>query len=203
MFKNLLEVAAHPTSIFALLGIALLIFSLLNIKKIKLTTKIIVNISLMLALSIILHQIRLYHMPQGGSITLGSMIPLLFIAFRYGANVGYLTGFIYGLINLILNPFILHPVQVLFDYPLPYMALAIAGYTPKHRLIGTTIAVFIRFLCHFISGSVFFAAYAPTGTSPYLYSFIFNISYIIPELVITIILLKLLPIKILLNQMKV
>ena len=60
-------------------------------------------------------------MPQGGSITCGAMLPLLFIAYRYGPGIGCLTGFLYGLINILQDPFILHPLQVLFDYPLPYM----------------------------------------------------------------------------------
>lgn len=202
LYQNLIEIFAHPTSIFALLGVAILILAFLNINKIKLTTKLITHMGLMISLALILHQIRIYQMPQGGSITLGSMLPLLFIAFRYGPGVGYLAGFIYGVINLIFNPYILHPVQVLFDYPLPYMAVGIAGYFNNRLFLGTSIAIAARFICHFISGIVFFAAYTPAGTSPYAYSFLFNISYLLPELIITLLLLRLLPIKTLMNQAK-
>jgi len=113
----------QPASIFALLGLITLTLAFGYIKKIKMNTQMIVHIGLMLALTVILHNFRLYHMPQGGSVTLGAMIPLLLIAFRYGPVGGYLGGFVYGLINLIQDPYILHPIQVLFDYPLPYMAL--------------------------------------------------------------------------------
>lgn len=113
LLKNLTELSAHPTSIFALIGVAILILGFLHIKKIKMTTKLIVHVGLMISLAIILNQFRIYHMPQGGSITLGSMIPLLLIALRYGSGVGYLAGFLYGLMNLLLNPYVLHPVQVL------------------------------------------------------------------------------------------
>ena len=94
LYQNLIEIFAHPTSIFALLGVAILILAFLNINKIKLTTKLITHMGLMISLALILHQIRIYQMPQGGSNTLGSMLPLLFIAYRYGPGVGYLAGFI-------------------------------------------------------------------------------------------------------------
>jgi thiamine transporter len=172
------------------------------IKKVKLNTRMIVHIGLMLALTVILHTFRLYHMPQGGSVTLGGMIPLLLIAFRYGPAVGYLSGFSYGLINLIQDPFILHPIQVLFDYPLPYIAIGLAGYFKDRILLGAIVGSCGRFICHFISGSVFFASYAPVGTSPYWYSFVFNATYLVPELIICLVILRTLPMNRILSQMK-
>jgi thiamine transporter len=199
--NNFAELSSHTTTIFALFAVILFIFAFLHFRKVILNTKMLVTISLMLALTILLNQFKLYHMPQGGSITLGSMLPLLFISFRYGPGVGFLAGFLYGIINLLQDPFIMHPVQVLFDYPLPYMALGLAGYFRKHLYIGTAIAITGRFLCHFISGIVFFASYAPAGTSAYMYSFTFNATYLVPDFLICLILLKLLPTKRLLRQM--
>ena len=192
----------QPTSIFALAALVALIFAFVYIKKIKLNTRMITHIGLMLALTVILHNLRLYHMPQGGSITLGGMIPLLLIAFRYGPVVGYLAGFIYGLMNLIQDPYILHPIQVLFDYPLPYMAIGMAGYFKERFFLGAIVASCGRFLCHFISGAVFFASYAPPGTSPYWYSLVFNATYLVPELCICLVILRVLPVKRILFQMK-
>ena len=199
--KNLLEVSAHPLSLFALAGLALMLAAFAYSKKVKLGPQLIVQIALMLALTVILHQLRLYHMPQGGSITFGAMLPLLLLSFRYGPGVGYLAGFLYGMLNLLQDPFIMHPVQVLFDYPLPYMALGLAGYFKERFLLGAIFAVTGRFLCHFISGIVFFGSYAPAGTSPYLYALLFNATYLVPELIICLILLKILPIKNLLQHM--
>lgn len=192
----------QPTSIFALVALVALIFAFVYIKKIKLNTRMITHIGLMLALTVILHNLRLYHMPQGGSVTLGGMIPLLLIAFRYGPIVGYLAGFIYGLMNLIQDPYILHPIQVLFDYPLPYMAIGLAGYFKERIFLGAIVASCGRFLCHFISGAVFFASYAPPGTSPYWYSLVFNATYLVPELCICLVILRVLPVKRILFQMK-
>lgn len=199
--KQLSLLLAAPTTIFTLIALIAIILAFIRIKKITITTSTIIHVALMVALTVILHMFRLYHMPQGGSVTFGGMVPLLFIAFRYGPAVGYLSGFVYGLINLIQDPFILQPVQVLFDYPLPYMAIGLAGYF-KNIYLGAFIGILGRFICHFISGIVFFANYTPAGMSPYWYSFIFNASYLIPELIICIIILRILPVKRLLTQIK-
>ncbi|SFL51899.1 energy-coupled thiamine transporter ThiT [Pelosinus propionicus] len=200
--KNIAMIFEQTTSVFALAAIVALIFAFAYIKKVKLNTQMMVHISLMVALTIILHTFRLYHMPQGGSVTLGAMIPLLLIAFRYGPIVGYLAGFVYGLFNLLQDPYILHPIQVLFDYPLPYMALGLAGYFKDRMLLGAIVGSCGRFICHFISGVVFFASYAPPGTSPYWYSFVFNATYLLPELMICLFILRVLPVKRLLLQMR-
>lgn len=200
--KNIAMIFEQTTSVFALAAVVALIFAFAYIKKVKLNTQMMVHISLMVALTVILHTFRLYHMPQGGSVTLGAMIPLLLIAFRYGPIVGYLAGFVYGLFNLLQDPYILHPIQVLFDYPLPYMALGLAGYFKDRMLLGAIVGSCGRFICHFISGVVFFASYAPSGTSPYWYSFVFNATYLLPELMICLFILRVLPVKRLLLQMR-
>lgn len=198
--QNLQTILDSP-SIFALLGVLLIIIFCIYIRRIKLSTRMLMYISMMLALTILLHQTRLYQLPQGGSITLGAMMPLMLVTYRYGAPVGMLAGFIFGMINIVLNPFILHPIQVLFDYPLPYMAAGLAAVFPKN-FIASTILVFAgKFLCHFISGVVFFASYAPEGISPIIYSLTLNASTIIPNCIICCILLKVLPIQRLLNAM--
>lgn len=121
------ELLASPTAGFAMFGTLAVILGGLYTRHIKLTTRTLIDIALMLALTIVLHQIRIFHMPQGGSVTLGAMVPLLLLSYRYGPGIGALAGFLYGLINIIQDPFIVHPVQVLFDYPLPYMAMGLAG----------------------------------------------------------------------------
>ncbi len=198
---KIVMILEQPASIFALLGLITLTLAFGYIKKIKMNTQMIVHIGLMLALTVILHNFRLYHMPQGGSVTLGAMIPLLLIAFRYGPVGGYLAGFVYGLINLIQDPYILHPIQVLFDYPLPYMALGLAGHFKDRMLLGAIVGISGRFLCHFVSGAIFFGSYAPAGMSPYWYSLVFNATYLIPELIICLIILKVLPMERILFQM--
>lgn len=201
-YSKVTMILEQPASVFTLLGMVSLLLAFMYIKKVKLNTRMIIHIGLMLALTVILHTFRLYHMPQGGSVTFGGMIPLLLIAFRYGPAVGYLAGFAYGLINLIQDPFILHPIQVLFDYPLPYMAIGLAGYLNDRIYLGAIVGILGRFICHFISGAVFFASYAPIDMSPYWYSFVFNATYLVPEMIICLFILHTLPVKRILPQMK-
>ena len=193
---------SHPASGFAVLGLFLLIGAGLYLRRVKLTTHIIIHIALMLALSIILHQLRLFHLPQGGAVTLGAMVPLLLLSWRYGPGIGALSGFLYGMINLLQDPFILHPVQVLFDYPLPFMAMGLAGLFPKRIYLATALAFTGRFLCHFISGIVFFGSYAPEGMSPAIYSLTLNGSFMLTEFLICCIVLKFLPVQRLLAAMQ-
>lgn len=193
--KNILKIGAHPTSILALAGLICLILAVIRMRKITLNARIISHIGIMLALATVLKLFRLYHLPQGGSVTLGSMIPILLMAFFYGPEVGFLTGFLYGVIGLILGPFVLHPVQVLFDYPLPFIALGLAGYFRDRMMLGAVIALSGRFVCHFISGVVFFASYAPAGMSPYVYSLMVNGIFMGVEGTVCLVLLAVLPVK--------
>ena len=203
MPENFFTLSENPTSLFALIGVLILILFALYSRKIKFTTKMLINISLMLAMATVLQYVRIYHFPQGGAVTLGGMIPMLLISFRYGAAVGFFAGFIFGLINLIQDPFILHPIQVLFDYPLPFMAMGLAGIFPHKIFLSTIIAFAGRFICHFISGAVFFASYAPEGISPIFYSLTANATYLLPELLICLLILKFLPMQRILSAMEV
>jgi len=201
IFENIEVLLEHPDASFALLGVLLLIFFGLYVRKIKLQTRTLINISLMLAFAVILSEIKLYHLPQGGAVTLGGLIPILFITFRYGTEIGTLAGFLFGMITIIQDPFIVHPVQVLFDYPLPYMAVGLAGIFRERIFLGTILVYMAKFVCHFISGVVFFSEYAPEGMSAIKYSLITNASYVVPEMIICLVILKFLPVKRLLAAM--
>jgi thiamine transporter len=118
------------------------------------------------------------------------MIPLILLALRQGPLVGMVAGAAYGLLDLAIEPFIVHPVQVLLDYPLAFGALGLAGFfqpTVRGAIVGTVVAVLARFICHFISGVVFFASYAPEGWNVYIYSAAYNAAYLIPSLIVAVI----------------
>ena len=201
LIKSMTELLTQPASLFTLLAVLIFILGYLQMRRIHFTTGMLINVALMLALTIVLHQLRLFHMPQGGSITLGAMVPLLFLTYRYGAGIGCLAGFLYGMINLMQDAFIVHPLQVLFDYPLPYMALAVAAAVPGRLYAGAVLAFSARFLCHYISGVVFFGSYAPPDMSPYLYSLVFHATYLVPEAIICLVILRILPVPRLLAAM--
>src|SRR5690554_6772558 len=90
-------------------------------------TRIIVEIGVAVALSAIFNLIPLWKMPQGGSVSL-EMLPIFIIAFRWGGIPGITAGFIYGLLQLTMGAYIVHPLQVLMDYPVPYMLVGLAGF---------------------------------------------------------------------------
>ncbi len=181
--------------LLALLGVLVLAIGLMRVRHEAFDTHTLVTSALLLGLSVVLHQLQLFHFPQGGSVTAGAMLPLILIAYRFGMGTGVLAGFVYGMINIVQDPFILHPVQVLFDYPLPFMAMGLAGLCRDNLYLGSALAFGGRFLCHFISGVVFFGSYAPEGMSPVWYSLIFNGSFLLTEFVICCIVLKILPVK--------
>lgn len=193
--QHIQDIISNPLSMATLIGCIILLIILVKVKKIQFTPQLIARISIALALATVLKIFRIYHFYQGGSITLGSMVPIFIISFIYGPRIGFLTGFLYGVITLVLNPYILHPIQVLFDYPLPFMALGIAGYFKDKKFLGISISVFARFMCHFISGVAFFGSSAPEGISPVTYSLLVNVPMVAIEGIICIIIFAILPIE--------
>ena len=159
-------------------------------------TRVLTEAAIAVALSFVLGLIKLFQMPVGGSISL-EMIPLILLALRQGWKVGVVAGMAYGLLDLAIEPFVVHPLQLLLDYPLAFGVLGLAGLfkpTVWGAVLGATVAVLARFLCHFLSGVVFFASYAPEGWNPFLYSAAYNAAYLIPSLgiaiVVVVVLLK-------------
>ncbi|MGA8856801.1 MAG: energy-coupled thiamine transporter ThiT [Candidatus Bathyarchaeia archaeon] len=154
----------------------------------KIQTKILTEIIAMVALAGVLEYVSGFlplQMPEGGRVTLAAMVPIFFVAARRGARIGILAGIAFGLVVLVEEPFIYHPVQVLLDYPLAFGALGLAGFFRDSPLLGVAVGIGGRFLCHFTSGLVFFATYAPAGMNPALYSAIYNAWYLIPELIVS------------------
>ena len=152
-------------------------------------TRVLTEAALAIALAFVLGLIKVFQMPFGGSISL-EMVPLILLALRQGPFVGIVAGAAYGLLDLAIEPFIVHPVQVIFDYPLAFGVLGLAGFfqpTVRGAILGTVVAVLARFICHFVSGIVFFASYAPEGWNPLIYSAAYNAAYLIPSLIIALV----------------
>ena len=118
----------------------------------NLSTRIIAEMIIMIALSGALNLVKPLTLPQGGSVTLGAMIPVILFSLRRGHKLGILAGVIFGLVVLIEEPFIYNPLQVLLDYPLAFGSLGLAGLFIKIPLVGVGIAIMGRFIFHFISG---------------------------------------------------
>jgi len=148
-------------------------------------TRILVEAGLAAGLAVALSYLRIWRMPQGGSITLEN-IPLLIFALRWGVKAGLGAGVVAGLIQLILGGYVVHPVQALLDYPVAFGALGMAGSIPRPLWAGMTLGTGLRLFCHVLSGVVFFGSYAPEGTNVWMYSIIYNGSFMLPNLVIAV-----------------
>lgn len=144
------------------------------------------------ALATALSAIVVYVMPQGGSITLASMVPIIWLALRRGPKVGIVTAVIYGCIQFALLPYAIDPMQVLLDYPLAFGVLGLAGFFSGHPAFGATVGVSLRFVMSFISGVVYWAPIYAPDVNPYIYSAVYNGSYMLPELAITVFVILLL-----------
>src|SRR5919112_4400593 len=127
--------------------------------------RVLTEAALAVALAFVLGLIKVWKMPFGGSISL-EMVPLILLALRQGPWVGIVAGAAYGLLDLAIEPFIVHPVQVILDYPLAFGVLGLAGFFPptaRGAILGTIVAVPGPFLCHFVSGGPFFPSPLPQG----------------------------------------
>jgi thiamine transporter len=164
----------------------------MNENKIRSSTKIIAEVVSLVALATVLSYIKIYSFPQGGSITAGSMVPILWLAIRRGPRIGLFAAVVYGCVQLVAEPFIYNPIQVLLDYPIAFGMLGLAGFLKNHPFIGVNVGIIGRFFAHFISGGVYFADYAPAGMNPWVYSAIYNGTYLLPELAISIYIMYLL-----------
>ena len=156
-------------------------------------TWMLVEASMMIGLAIILGEfVKVFKMPMGGSVTAGSMVPLFLFAYRWGWKQGILAGVVYGILDLIIGGvYSIHPVSLIFDYPVAFGVLGLAGFfkkTPAGLMGGVFLGIAGRFICHTFSGVVAYASYAPEGQSPLLYSVLYNGTYLLPEFLITIVL---------------
>jgi thiamine transporter len=149
------------------------------------STRVLGEVVTFVALATALSFVKIYTFPQGGSVTAGSMVPILWLALRRGPRIGLFTAIVYGLVQLAVEPYFYNPAQVLLDYPLAFGALGLAGFFQKRPLAGVILGVVGRFVMHFLSGILFFASFAPEGMNPLLYSALYNGSYLIPELAIS------------------
>lgn len=162
-------------------------------KKTSLTTKQLVYSAVAIALAIVCSMIKLFEMPMGGSVTLLSMLFIVLIAYWYGPYVGIMTAVAYGLVQFVTEPIFYTIPQMLLDYPLAFGALGLAGFFNKKKWglqIGYAVGVLGRFIFATISGVVFFASYAPEGMNPLVYSAGYQASYLLPEAIITLILIS-------------
>lgn len=155
--------------------------------------RVYAELGVAVALAAVLGQVRLFAMPQGGSVSL-ELLPIVFVAVRRGVAPALAAGVLYGFLQLMLpGAFVYHPLQALLDYPLAFGALSVGGLVIvagwRSLAAAVALACAARFVFHFLSGLIFFAEYAPEWEAPWLYSITYNALYLLPEAALTIVLL--------------
>lgn len=154
----------------------------------KINIKILATTAMLISLSFVLSNIKIFKMPFGGSITLFSMFFIVLPGFLYGSFIGIISAFIYSLLQLIFGGYILNFAQVLFDYIFAFTSLGLFNLFYKKNnsiVLSYSVAVFLRFVFSALSGYIFFKEYAPESFHPLTYSVIYNGFYIIGEMIIT------------------
>ncbi len=164
-------------------------------------TRALVYGAVAVAMSFALSYARLFKLPQGGSVTFASLLPLMIYCTMFGTRRGIVVCVIYGTLQALQDPYIIHPMQFLLDYPLAFGLIGVSGILVekglfKHKIIGfilgAVLAVIFRYSCHVCSGVFAFADYFYWDSdlmSKYdtavLYSFAYN-SFTIVDMAIAI-----------------
>jgi thiamine transporter len=164
----------------------------------KTNTRLLAESAVMIALAIVLNMVKFFTLPNGGEVTLFSMLPILLVGIKNGPKWGFGTAFVYSLIQMFMSIAKIMTwglsVKVLiaciiFDYILAYTVLGVASlFGGKGRMratVGVCIGITLRFVCHFISGITIWATWADGFASVMLYSLTYNGSYMLCELVLT------------------
>ena len=155
----------------------------------------------MLALAVVLNEFTPIKLPYGGSVTFFSQLPIVVISYRHGVKWGLFTGLAMGVIEMLfglanfsyVTGIAAYLILIFADYVIAFSALGLGGVfrgSIKNQALslaaGGALVSVIRFLCHFVSGATIWGGYAE-DTPVLIYSLTYNASYMLPELIITVI----------------
>lgn len=192
-------------------------------KNVSSKTLRLVTSGVFIGLATVLSIIKVFALPFGGSVTLCSMVPLLVLGYMYGVKWGLLCGGVYGVLQMILGATMSQafaglqgwtvPVMALLDYVIAYVVVGLSGMF-KGKLknhtaafaLGSTVAILLRLVCHFLSGWILWGSYAESYFEEMsnsfgafmlnsfhgqllsaMYSLVYNASYMLPELIMSVV----------------
>lgn len=183
----------------AVIVVVLLVMGIMLTKKSQWTTRRMAYAAMCIAIAFVLSCIKLFRMPQGGSVTPAAMLPLILFCMACGPVQGLAVGCAFGLLQLIEDPYVIHPIQLILDYPAAYGAMCVACLAnllpekaKRFRLpLGVALGYVARLVMAVLSGVIFFAEYAG-DQNVILYSLGYNAAYLAPEMGIAV-LISLIP----------
>ena len=157
--------------------------------------------AVLVAAAQILSYLKLWEMPWGGSVVL-AMVPVVLFAVRWGVGPGLMAGFVYGVLQFVFDGgFAIGWQSIVGDYLVAFTVLGLAGLMRGKKggvFVGTLIAGVARFLVHYVVGATLWAEYMPPEflglemSSPWFYSLLYNILYMGPNIIITLVVFLLL-----------
>ena len=171
----------------------------------KTTTRMMVESAIMIAIATVLSLIK-FDLPFGGGVTIVSMLPIILVSHRWGWKWGLVTGFVYGVIQLLFGldnvgyatTFATAVGVIALDYVVAYTFVGLSGFfdtifgkTRKALFVGILVSLLLRFACHYVTGVWIWGGWMPesfmnmTMTSPWIYSLLYNGWYMLAEIVIT------------------
>ena len=189
------QIVLYISSVLLLAVVAAMAFLFDKGKK-GFDSKSIAYAAVCVAMSFALSYIRIVKMPQGGSVTVASLLPLMVYSYMFGTKKGVAAGLIYGVLQALQDPWIIHPAQFLLDYPVAFACIGVAGmfaHTKKLEklpqvqfALGALTASVLRFISHLLSGVFAFSAYAiDKGMNTWVYSLLYN-SFVFLDIAIAI-----------------
>jgi thiamine transporter len=195
-----LTTAGYTVLVIAMLAVLLLGCAIFGGKK-KFSSKQLAFSAMAIALAMVTSMIKLIHMPMGGSVTLFSMLFIVLIGYWYGLGAGLTTAIAYGILQLVVDPYILSVPQMLVDYIFAFGALGLSGIFSKNKskynlIFCYLVAVLGRYFFAFLSGWIFFGMYAGDYgfKSGVVYSLAYNGAYIGLEALFTLIVIAIPPV---------
>ncbi|MCQ2453490.1 MAG: energy-coupled thiamine transporter ThiT [Clostridia bacterium] len=194
MFAKFAKILPSVWGLLAALAVIGVVLYCMKGSRTKWTARMLANAAISIALASVLSYIRLYKMPQGGSITLASMLPIFMFAYAYGVGPGLFVGLAYGFVQWMQDGFwMLTPVEGVMDYLLAFAVMGLAGLCrkmPKQYAlpVGCIVGALARAIVAITAGVIFFAENAPVGQSAIVYSMGYNGLYLIPDTAICVVL---------------
>ena len=179
------------TGLYTFMVLALLVFMaavmVISGRKNPWTPRDIAFAAMCVSMSFILSCIKLFTMPQGGTITPASVLPMMIYIVAFGPARGLAVGCAYGLLQLFQGAYVIHPMQLLVDYPMAFGALALGGFVNYIKMperlklpVAVVLGCIGRYIMAVLSGVIFFAEYAGEQGAM-VYSLVYNISYLGPD----------------------
>lgn len=175
-----------PAVLAVVVGLILLAVIILVSSRKKHNVRTIAVMAAMVGIGFVLSFIKLYTMPQGGSITLLSTLPILLCGYYFGVSAGILAGLSFGLLQAMQGAMAAPIMANALDYPIAFAMLGLSGLLRKaHPAFGFVLAGTARWICHVLSGVIFYSAYAGNA-NPWFYSMGYNVAVVLPELVLVV-----------------